>query len=252
MIRLIFKRDFITALQSPMFYIVSGIFLLTMGWMFFNLLLGHIEFLQSPQVNDQNPQLIFLNMVVLRLWGNMNFLFLMIIPLFALRSVAEEKRSHTINLYLIGKSSMRDFILGKYFSLVGQVMLMLMMTSIYAVFLALIGLSDPWFLLGGQLAPIMNILALAALAIWSSSLTENPILAVMIAFLIGLFFWLIHGAAYLTSNLVVAELLKYISLAPHFETLAQGEWHLSDFGYYISFIFMFLYLSYLNLDAKEW
>ena len=47
MIYLIFKKEIKSFFKSPLAYILAGLFSLTMGWIFFNLLYAFVENIQS-------------------------------------------------------------------------------------------------------------------------------------------------------------------------------------------------------------
>src|SRR5277367_1747724 len=90
------RRDFRSYFTSPIAYIVIAGFMVTMGWMFFfNLSHFNLQNMQYQQFNMGKATSITEG-IVRPLYGNMNFIFLLMAPLITMRLFAEEKKIHTI------------------------------------------------------------------------------------------------------------------------------------------------------------
>jgi ABC-2 type transport system permease protein len=72
-------------------------------------------------------------------------------------------------------------------------------------------------------------------------------IAAVVSFGILLVFW-IMGA---TSN-AGDSILGYLSMINHFESFAKGVIEVKDIIYYLSFIFLGLFLAYIMLDSERW
>jgi len=86
---------------------------------------------------------------------------------------------------------------------------------------------------------------------FASSLTENQIVAAVLAFGVLLFFWVIGWAA----NFVppkVGNVLTQISLLQHFDNFAKGIIDTKDIVYYLTLILFFLFLTLRSLESKKW
>ena len=90
-----------------------------------------------------------------------------------------------------------------------------------------------------------------AIGIFSSSLTDNQIIAAVISFGLTLFMWTIGWA----SQAVGAEaggVLQYLSLIDHLEHFLKGIIDSSDLVYYLSFMIFGLFLTHRVLDSYRW
>ncbi len=84
MIWTLWKKEAQSYFSSPLAYVLIGLFSLISGIMFFNLLVTYSDGIQAiPQ--NMTQTISFVDEVVLRLFANINFLFLVFIPLITMR-----------------------------------------------------------------------------------------------------------------------------------------------------------------------
>jgi ABC-2 type transport system permease protein len=76
--------------------------------------MGYVENIQALPTGVQS-QLKFVNAVVIKLFGNMNFLLMMICPVITMKIFSEEKRDNTLDLYFASPMSDLQLVLGKIF-----------------------------------------------------------------------------------------------------------------------------------------
>ena len=88
---IIAKRDLGSFFNSPIFYVVTTVFLIIYSFMFFNIL-NFFSF-QSFQARQLQAMGMNLNEMVIELsLQNISFILLMIIPIITMRSFADEKK----------------------------------------------------------------------------------------------------------------------------------------------------------------
>jgi ABC-2 type transport system permease protein len=244
-------RDFKAYFTSPIAYIVIGGFMGIMGWMFFfNLSHFNLQNMQYQQFNMGKAQSIT-DGIVRPLYGNMNVIFLFMVPFITMRLFAEEKKVHTIELLMTSPISLTEIILGKFLSSLLLVLVMLAFTSVYPIVLFATGNPD----LGPIVTSYIGTLFLAgcylSTGILFSSMTENQIVAGALTFAAGLFFWLISWAT-TAAGPVWSDLLQYLSLIGHYNSFGQGMINSSDVVFYVSFIGIGLFLTHRVLDSFRW
>jgi ABC-2 type transport system permease protein len=184
------------------------------------------------------------------------YIFLFLIPAVTMRSFAEEKKSGTFEMLLTFPLNEWSVILGKFFAAWFLVFFTLLPTFIYyytvsdlsmpagnvdsaAVFGSYIGL----WLLGG---------VFCAFGIFSSSLTDNQIIAFIYGvFLCFLFYTGFSSLAQLDISWL-SLLFMQISLNEHFTALAKGLIDSRDIFYFFSLIFFVLYLTKIVLTSRLW
>jgi ABC-2 type transport system permease protein len=189
--------------------------------------------------------------IVRPLYGNMNVIFLFMVPFITMRLFAEERKLHTIELLMTSPVTLTEIILGKFLSAYLLVGVMLVITLFYPAILFLTG-NPEW---GPIATSYLGVLLLAgcylSLGVFFSSLTENQIVAGALTFASGLLFWLISWATQ-SAGPVWGELLTNLSLINHYQNFSQGLLNSSDVVYYLSFIGFGLFLTHRVLDSFRW
>src|SRR5918992_4922709 len=105
------------------------------------------------------------------------FVLLFAVPIFGMRTIAEERRNQTLVMLTSAPVSMTEIVLGKYVGLLA--FLMLIVALVAAMPLSLAGSTDlDYALLGSLVAGLLLLAAgVAALSLYISSLTIYPVAA---------------------------------------------------------------------------
>jgi ABC-2 type transport system permease protein len=251
MIGTIYLKEIKSFFKTPLAYVLAGLFSLITGWIFFNLLVTFVENTQHLP-GQFRGQLDFVNHVVIKLFGNVNFLMLFICPILTMRIFSEEKKEGTLDLYFTAPIKDYQLILAKYFAVVTMLLFLLATTAIFPFILWTVKVSDFSFVWSGYLGLILNGLCYCAVGLLASSLTQNQIVAALISFVVIMGLWMISWGIQLTTNYIYVQVLKYITVVNHFEMFVKGNISLSNFAYYFSFILLFLFLTKKVLEARNW
>jgi ABC-2 type transport system permease protein len=245
------RRDFKNYFTSPIAYIIIAGFLVIMGWMFFfNLQHFAMANMQYQQFNMGKGQTITEG-IIRPLYGNMNVIFLFMVPFITMRLFAEEKKAHTIELLMTSPVSLTEIILGKFLSSFMLVSVMLLLTAFYPLILFITGNPELGPILSNFVGVILLCGCYLSIGILFSAMTENQIVAGALTFAAGLFFWLISWATQ-AAGPVLSDFLQYLSLISHFSNFGQGVVDTADVVYYISFIGIGLFLTHRVLDSYRW
>jgi ABC-2 type transport system permease protein len=84
----------------------------------------------------------------------------------------------------------------------------------------------------------------------ASALTENQIVAAVVAFAILLLLWLIGAAGNIVTG--AAEVFRALALPNHFSDFARGAINLEDVVYYLSIIVGSLFIATRVLEARRY
>jgi ABC-2 type transport system permease protein len=245
------RRDFRAYFTSPIAYIVIAGFMLIMGWMFFNNLYHFFQQNMQYQAFNMGKGASITDGIVRPLYGNMNVIFLMLIPFVTMRLFAEEKKLHTIELLMTSPVTLTEIILGKFLSAFTFVLVMMLLTAVYPIALFVTGDPDAGPIITSALGTLLLVSCVLAVGIFFSALTENQIVAGVLTFAAVLFFWLVSWATQMAGP-VWSDILNYISLISHYNNFGQGLLTSNDVFYYLSFIGTFLFLTHRVLDSYRW
>ncbi|MCM2350701.1 MAG: ABC transporter permease [Bacteriovoracaceae bacterium] len=251
MIYILWKKEVESYFSSPLAYVLIGLFSIISGTFFFNLLVTYTDGIQAiPQHLAQ--EISFVEEVVLRLFANINFLFLIFIPLITMKLFSEEKRLETLDLYWLSPVREWQVVLAKGLAAFTLILSMLLMTVLFPLIIWGVGIRDFSLLGSSYLAVILNACCYISLGLFCSSLSGNQIIAGLLSILGIMFLWMLTWGGHLNSNYLVAEIFSYIGITSHFERILRGLIGTQDIIYYISFVFMFGFLSVKSLGRRNW
>ena len=251
MILTLWKKEVSTYFSSPLAYVLIGLFSLISGVIFFNLLVTYTDGIQALPPN-QAMQISFVEEVVLRLFANLNFLFLLFIPLITMKLFSEEKRLETIDLYWLSPIQEWQVVLAKGLAALTLILAMLLMTGVFPLVIWGIGIRDFSLLLTSYMGLFFNSLAYISLGLFCSSISGNQIIAALLSVLGIMFLWMITWGGHLNSNYLVAQIFTYVGITSHFERILRGVIGTQDIIYYLTFIFVFGFLTVKSLGRRNW
>ena len=247
------QKELRTLFGSPLAYVIIGLFSAITGVIFFNLLVTYADQIQViPSHEVQAQGISFMEEVVLKLFANINFLMILFMPMITMKTIAEEKKSHTLDLYWLAPVKEWQVVLSKFFSSIILFLSMIVIILIYPVVLMGIGFDDPGHLLSCFLGVFLNGASYLALGLLCSSLTDQSIVAGILAVIGIMFSWMLAWGGNVTSNFLVSEIFLYLSFTPHFERLIRGAFGTNDLIFYASFIGLMLFSTVRNLERRTW
>lgn len=173
------------------------------------------------------------------------------IPALTMRLFAEENRSGTIELLLTKPVTDWQVVLGKFLSTFMLVLIALALTIPYYITVANLGPIDHGAVISGYLGLILMSAAYISIGIYSSSISNNQIVGYLLALFIGIFFQIIFSLLSTNFSGFIGELLSYLSLATHFDSISRGVIDSKDLVYFISIFFLGLILTEGNLAKKR-
>ena len=179
-------------------------------------------------------------------FGVARILLLMVIPLLSMRLISEERRNQTLTFLMSSPLSITQIVLGKFVALaaflgVAVALLTVMSLSLYAA-----GRLDHGLLIGNVIGLLLLSGSFAAVGLYLSSLTTQPLIAVVATYAVLLVLWLIDAGA--TDP---ASPLHVLSMIKHYDAFSRGIVAVNDLAYYAVVIVLFLLLSIRRLDADR-
>jgi ABC-2 type transport system permease protein len=226
------ERELRAYFLSPLAYIVIFLFLAVAGFLFALILNTSREATLRPLIS------------------NVSVVFLFIVPLVSMRLLSEEQRSGTIELLLTHPIQEWQVVVGKFLATVVLLAVMLLLTSLYPVFLLSFGNPDKGPLLTGYLGVLLQGSAFMAVGLFASSLTENQIIAALVAFSFLLILWLSDNLGQFLGG-TLGGIVSYVSVTTHFQDFPTGVINTKDVIYFLTLICGGLVLSTLSLQSRR-
>jgi ABC-2 type transport system permease protein len=248
------KKEVHSLFVSPIAYVVLTGFLLLGGWFFFNLLF-RFNYLLTLYTSFQNlggVQGLNLNeYVIAPLLQNLTIILLIMVPLITMRTFAEERKSGTYELLLTSPLTVTQIVLGKFVGCLFFIFVMILLTGIYPAILFLYGNPEMGVLASGYLGLFLLSVVFVSVGLFTSSLTENQIVAAVSCFVILLFLYILSWPAE-TTGAGLGGILKYLSVVEHFSEMVKGLIDTKDLVYFLTLILLSLFLTHRCVEASRW
>lgn len=234
-IYILFKKELMSYFNSPIAYIFIGVFLVAGNWLFFN------NFFIVGQASMRNY------------FELLPWIFLFLSPAITMRLWSEEKKSGTIEFLLTLPITDWQAVLAKFFGSLVFLAIALLLTLSIPFSVNPLGNMDLGPVIGGYLGALFLGGAYLALGLFISGLTKNQIIAFVLA-LMTCFAIFIVGADFVLASApaFAVPIMKFLGLGSHFYNIGKGVIDTKDVIYYLSVIFLFLWLNAQTIGKRGW
>lgn len=248
---IICQKELRTYFVSPIAYILFIIYAAIFGFFFWNMVGAFVYYSMESQMRGEMFPMNINDQVIRQLFGNINVINLLIIPLMTMRLFAEEKRNGTIEL--LATSPIRDgeVILGKWLASVMLYAAMLLFTCLNFLFLFKYGNPDWKPMAVSLLGVLLQAAALLAIGIFISTLTRNQIIAGAVTFGVCLLIFVLGWVGEYQFS-TWAQVATYMSTTTHMQSFLKGVIDTKDAIYYVSAIVLGLFLTARSLESLRW
>ena len=185
------------------------------------------------------------------------WVFLFLVPAITMRMISEEKRLGTIELIYSRPLTERSVIYGKYLASIALVLLSLIPGIIYYMSVYYLGETSGNLDAGGTWGAFTGLFFLAAIyasvGIFASSLTENQVIAFIIAVLLCfILFAGFDSFAYLPGLKKLDEIVIGMGINEHYKSMSRGVIDIKDITYFISVVIIFNEATRLRMLSRKW
>jgi ABC-2 type transport system permease protein len=240
----LFKKEIRAFLSSLIGYIAISVFLL---------LVGLFLWILPTDSNILNNGYAGLD----ALFELAPWVFLFLIPAITMRSFADEKKAGTIEFLLTKPLTDLQIILAKYFAGVTLVLFSLLPTLIYYYTVYKLGNPSGNIDSGGTWGSYIGLFFLAAaftaIGIFASSLSDNQIVAFILAVFLCFFCYI--GFEYISALDLfgkVDDIILSLGINDHYMSMSRGVIDTRDIIYYLGVIGIFIALTKTILESRKW
>lgn len=173
------------------------------------------------------------------------------IPALTMKMIAEEKRSGTMELLLTKSVNDWHVILGKFLACLVLIAIALALTLPYYITVWTLGPIDHGAVWSGYFGMLLISMTYISIGLFASSVTNNQVVAFLLALSIGVFFLIIFDV--LSNNFTgfLGELFHYLSLSTHYESIARGVIDSKDILYFVSISFLGIFFAEASLSKRN-
>jgi ABC-2 type transport system permease protein len=232
-------REIKSFFGSPIGYLVIAVFLIGNG-LFLWVFQGEYNILNSGFA-DLSP------FFTLAPW-----ILLFLIPAVTMRSFSDEKKQGTLELLLTKPLSIWQIVNGKFLGSMLLIVIAIVPTLIYVKAISNLGMPEDIIDMGSTLGSYFGLLflisAYSAIGIFTSTLSENQIVAFILSVFLCFFFYF----GFESIGTILPNFLGFISsfgLQNHFKSMARGVIDTRDVIYFASITVLFLSFASYNLKS---
>ncbi len=172
-------------------------------------------------------------------------------PAICMRMLAEEKNTGTIELLLTKSVNDRQVVMGKFLACLLLIVSGLVLTLPYYVSISYLGPVDHGAIWCGYFGLVLMSMAYIGIGLFASSITDNQIVAFLVALFIGSFFHIISGSLAMSFTGVTGRVLDYLSVSTHFDSIKRGVVDSTDLIFFLSIAWLGIAFTELTLGKRN-
>ena len=230
----IFKRELKAYFTSPLGYVFLAIFYAFSGLFFY---------IFSLSVGSTDISSVFLMM----------FIVLMVfVPLLTMRLLSEDKKQKTDQLILTAPVSLLSIVMGKFLAAYAIFAIGVAVMPVYGFVMSTFA-TVSWLPIWGNTVGLLLLGCIfVSIGLFISSLTEKQMIAAIGGFFINLMILLMNTLKSALPNGFLQDVLSSISVYSRYSEITSGIFSLSSLIFFVSVIFIFLFLTVRVLEKRRW
>ncbi len=240
MILTLFKKEFHSLFTAPSTWVMLALLQFIFGWFFLARMDDYLQVQAQLAQMDNAPGATIA--IASPLASVLALILMMLIPLFTMRLIAEERRNRTWVLLATAPVSATHIVLGKFLGLLAALTLVIAASTLMMCALSLGTHADYGLIFSNTLGLWLLSASYAALGLYLSSLTQQPIAAAVSALAVSFGLWMVEMGN---------DALRGLSPNTHFQNLNVGLVSTSDLGYFALFIAGFLALAIRRIHDER-
>lgn len=221
---------------TPIGYVFTGIFWL-LGAVFF--------FLYNIMSSSSDLSALF---------GNMSYLFMMIVPLLTMRLLSEERRNRTDQLLCCSPTGLVSIVLGKFFAACTVLLIALLGTLLYVSIMHRYAPIYAGLVFSNYIGFFLLCSCYIAIGLLMSAITESQITAAVLTFGANMLMQLLEMIAptlHVPYMPFLPSLLSGLSLYTHYASFTSGIIPIASALYYVAFVCVVLCITVLVLNRQR-
>lgn len=235
----ILKREVQNYFLTPIGYVFMGIFLLVGGVFFF---LYNIMSASSD---------------LSTMFSNLNYLFMLVVPILTMKLLSEEKRNKSDQLLLTSPRSIWEIVLGKFMAACSVLLATMAVTLLYVIVICVYSTEvHAGLILSNYLGFFLLGCSYIAIGTLMSAMTENQVSAAVLTLGVNLMLQLIEAIgpqlSLPTALSFLTTAFSWLSLYTRYYQFAAGVLSIANVFYFASFCGIILFLAVRVIDKRRW
>lgn len=241
----VYRREMLSLWVTPLAWVLLTVFLLLQGLSFYSIVV-HVSSLSSLSLDSGPVQSYF---------GQSIFLLvslLLVCPALTMRSLAEERRSGTIESLLTAPVTPGAVVAGKYLAVLSTYVAMWAPTLLYVVVLRDTGQVD-WAVVGSSYLGVFAVGAgYLSLGILMSAMTRSQLLAFVLTVLAQFGLFILGIGEYIFEPGLVRDISVHVSVLTQMDEMSRGVIDLRRLVFDASLVIVPLFVTTRVVDSWRW
>lgn len=254
-ILVIAKKDFKSLVCSAPLWIISALCSAIWSYLYLRDLSAFVQrsaFASGGPVGGDNALNIYYEVFAKHI-SISNIIFLFLIPAVTMKLLSEERKQKTYNLLLTLPISSLSIAVGKFLAGFGAALVLVFVSLLYPLGTGLVADFSYVILFSSYLGLALIVGAYVSVGLLSSSLTQSPLLSVMMGVILNLSILIVLGQAdFLSSYPLLQSMVEHLSIGNHFIEFMKGLLQSQSIIYFISFISFFVFLTHRVIESSRW
>lgn len=229
----IFKREFKAYFATPIGYIILAAYYLFLG-VYFELLYGY----GAPYIQD----------IILA----MTTIIVFTVPVITMRLMSEDRRQKVDQALLTAPVKLSGIVLGKFFAALAVFALGFAPTVIFEIIFATHVSVNVLHYIYALIGILLLGSALISIGMFISSLTESPIVSVILTLVVNILILYLDSFASMISVEWISTVASKMAFVGAVESFGQQLVSIPDIIYFLSITVAFLFLSVRSLEKRRW
>ncbi|MBM4367937.1 MAG: ABC transporter permease subunit [Deltaproteobacteria bacterium] len=244
------RRETAAYFSSPMGWVCLVLFSLLSGLFFTLMVVGYT--IQSASMGMMGGEENVTEMLLQGIFGNLSVIVVFIMPALTMGLVAADRREKSLELLLTSPISSTAIAVGKFLGGLAFASLMVATTAYVPASLYWLGEPDHGVMLCNYVGFVALLATFVAVGLFTSSLTDQPVIALVAGVAINLGLWILGWLGSLLGEGKAKAVVEQVSMLEHFENISKGVLHVTDAVYFVSIIVFFVFATTQRIEALRW
>ncbi len=237
--------------SSPIAYLLLTIFAALFGFFLYLYTQAFVQRGMEMQMQGANQPMNVNDFAIVPALNTASVIILFLVPMIAMRLFAEENRQGTMELLMTSPVRDWEIVVGKWLGAMVMYGSMLLISMLGIAILFNYGTPDWKPLATAYLGMLLQGGCLIAIGTFISTTTKNQIVAAGATFAVCLILWVLESVSQF-DQAAWAKAVAYCSVLSHLEPFLRGVIDTKDVIFYLTMIFLGLFLTTRSLESLRW
>lgn len=184
--------------------------------------------------------------------SSINMLCLFIVPILTMQLFAEERNKKTEQLLITAPVNVSEIVLGKYFAALGVFLITLAVSLVFPIIAFVVSTPSLSETIVAYIGLILLWASFISVGVFVSSLTESQVISAILTFAVLFVLYSIDAWTMNITSDFLRKIINVLAVFTRYNDFNIGLISLSNVVYYLSFIFIFLFLTVRNIEKRRY